>query len=300
MRLTGSIRGRWREQYRLARPGKPNRKCRIKNDESERILPMRIALFLVMTGVLGACGTYVPNIPEGVPDHVTEQQLVQKLLQGVTCELRDAVNDFYQKQQRAHLFLDSWGAQLTLTLTVEEKGELNPTAMWMPGMFSLFFGVDLSSDATRIETINSFRTIQEIRTLNSCSSGERPTGPFILQSDLRLEDLLFGSQVSTDTGQVNLAETAKAEGKNVIQHEVKFLVTSSGSLTPTWKLSRIWSVNQTGVFISALRNRTQDLLITLGATDQTGTALGTPAANLALSAQIGAAVSNGVRPVVTP
>jgi hypothetical protein len=280
------MRIRWRQQYGLG--GHPS-----------RILLMRNALILAMTGVLGACGTYVPSISE-VPDHVSEQQLIQKILQGVTCELRDAVNDFYRRQQRAHLFLDSWGAQLTLTLTVEEKGELNPTAMWMPGMFSLFFGVDLSSDATRIETINSFRTIQEIRTLDSCSSGERPIGPFILQSDLRLEDLLFGSQISADTGQVNLVETAKAEGKNVIQHEVKFLVVSSGSLTPAWKLSRIWSVNQTGIFISALRNRTQDLIITLGAPDSTGTALGTPAANLALSAQIGIAVSNGVRPAITP
>jgi hypothetical protein len=264
---------------------------------SERILRMRIALVLAVTGVLGGCGTYVPSISEGVPDHVTEQQLVQKILQGVTCELRDAVNDFYQKQQRAHLFLDSWGAQLTLTLTVEEKGELNPTAMWMPGMFSLFFGVDLSSDATRIETINSFRTIHEIRDLHSCSSRERPIGPFILQSDLRLEDLLFGSQISADTGQANVGEKG---GKNVIQHEVKFLVASSGSITPAWKLSRIWSVDKTGVFMSALRNRTQDLIITLGQLDPTGTALGGPAASLALSAQIGTAVSNGVRPVIIP
>jgi hypothetical protein len=161
--------------------------------------------------------------------------------------------------------------------------------------------VDLSSDATRIETISSFHTVQEIRNLNSCRPGVRPIGPFILQSDLGLEDLLFGSQVSADTRQVNFAETAEAEqGKNVIQHEVKFLVVSSGSLTPAWKLSRIWSVNQTGVFMSALRNRTQDLLITFGLPDPSGTALGTPAANLALSAQIGIAVSNGVRPVVTP
>jgi hypothetical protein len=162
----------------------------------------------------------------------------------------------------------------------------------------LFFGVDASSDATRIETINSFRTIQEIRdTLHSCSSEERPIGPFILQSDLRLEDLLFGSQISVDTGQANVGEKG---GKNAIQHEVKFLVVSSGSITPAWKLSRIWSVNQTGVFMSALRNRTQDLIITLGQLDSTGTALGGPATGLALSAQIGIAVSNGVRPVITP
>jgi hypothetical protein len=95
MRITGRIRG-------------PLETAIWARWASERTLPIRIALILAMTGVLGACGTYVPSISEGLPDHVTEQQLVQKILQGVTCELRDAVNDFYQKQQREHLFLDSW------------------------------------------------------------------------------------------------------------------------------------------------------------------------------------------------
>jgi predicted RNA-binding Zn ribbon-like protein len=92
---------------------------------------------------------------------LSEQQLVQKIIQAVTCELRDAVNDFYDKQQRQHLFIDAWGAQLTLTLTIEEKSELNPTALWTPNtIFSLFRAADVSADATRTDTINSFHTIQ--------------------------------------------------------------------------------------------------------------------------------------------
>jgi hypothetical protein len=262
----------------------------------------RTALSLAISAGLGGCGLYVPNISEFPGDSVSEQQLVQKIIQAVTCELRDAVNDFYDKQQRQHLFIDGWGAQLTLTLTIEERSELNPTALWVPNrMFSLFGGVDLSADATRTDTINSFHTIHEIRALQSCTPEERPVGPFLLESDLKLENLLFDSQTTADTGQVNFTETARAGiGKNVIQHEVKFIVTSSGDLTPTWKLSRVWAVNQSGILLAALRNRTQDLLITLGQTDESGTTLGPAAANIALSSQIGIAVSNSLRTITPP
>jgi hypothetical protein len=126
-------------------------------------------------------------------------------------------------------------------------------------------------------------------------------GPFLLESDLKLENLLFDSQTAADAGQVNFTETARVgSGKNVIQHEVKFIVTSSGDLNPTWKLSRVWSVNQTGIFLAALRNRTQDLVITLGQTDETGTAPGPAAASIALSSQIGIAVSNSLRTITQP
>jgi hypothetical protein len=261
-----------------------------------------MGLCFVISAALGGCGLYVPNIAEFPGDSVSEQQLVQKIIQAVRCELRDAVNNFYDKQQRQHLFIDNWGAQLTLTLTIEEKSELNPTALWTPNtIFSLFGGVDVSADATRTDTINSFQTIQEIRALQSCTPEERPVGPFLLESDLKLENLLFDSQTASDTGQVNFTETARAgSGKNVIQHEVKFIVTSTGDITPAWKLSRVWSVNQTGIFLAALRNRTQDLLITLGQTDETGAAPGPAAASIALSSQIGIAVSNSLRTITPP
>jgi hypothetical protein len=265
-----------------------------------------MGLWLAVSAALGGCGTYVPNIPEFSGDPVSEQQLVQRIIQAVTCELRDAVNNFYARQQRQHLFIDNWGAQLTLTLTVEERSEFNPTAIWTPnGTLSLFGAVDVSADATRIDTINSFHTVREIRILESCSPEERPVGPFLLASDLKLENLLFGSQTTADTGQVNYAETARAgSGKNVIQHEVKFIVMTSGNINPTLTLSRVWVVNPrenpSGLFLAALRNRTQDLLITFGPTDETGTNLAPAAASIALSSQIGIAVSNSLRSITQP
>jgi hypothetical protein len=260
----------------------------------------RIGICLTVCTALGGCGTFVPNISEFPSDKVTEQQLVQGIVQAVTCELRDAVNGFYEKQHRKHLFIDSWGAQLTLTLTVEESTTINPTAMWIPNaMFSLFGGINASSDATRTDIINSYHTIQELLALKSCTPEERPVGPFLLESDLKLENLLFDSQISSDTGQVNFNEQTSSS-TNVISHEVKFIVMSSGNITPAWKVSRIFTVNQNSTFLAALRNRTQDLLITLGTTTENGTALAQPAASIALSSQIGIAVSTATRTAIQP
>jgi hypothetical protein len=279
--------------------------CRKRAIAPGRQVPRRaiwMRLWLTVSAALTACGTYVPNIPEFNGDPVSEQQLVQKIIQAVTCEVRDAVNSFYAKQQRQHLFIDNWGAQLTLTLTVEERSEFNPTAIWTPNtLLSLFGAVDIAADATRIDTINSFHTVREIRMFEPCSPEERPVGPFLLESDLKLENLLFDSQTAADIRQVNFAETGRAaSGKDVIQHEVKFLVTTSGNINPTLKLSRVWVVNPSGLFLAALRNRTQDLLITFGPTDETGTNLAPAAASIALSSQIGIAVSNSLRTMTLP
>ena len=260
----------------------------------------RIGVSLAVCAALVGCGTYVPNISEFPSNSVDESQLVQKIVQAVTCELQDAVNHFYEKQQRKHLFIDTWGAQLTLTLTVQESTTINPTAMWIPNtIFSLFGGVNVSSDATRTDIINSFHTIQELLALKSCAPAERPVGPFLLESDLKLENLLFDSQLASDTEQVNF-NGKTSNPANVISHEVKFIVTSSGNVTPAWKLSRVFTVNQGSIFLAALRNRTQDLLITLGTTDQNGTALSQPAASIALSSQIGIAVSTATRTSIQP
>jgi hypothetical protein len=213
--------------------------------------------------------------------------------------VRDAVNHLYEKKKTDHLFLDTWGAQIALNLTIEEKSEVSPSVSWLPNaIFSLAGGMDVSADATRTDIINAYHTIKEIRERKSCTAETRPGGgAFLLSSDLKLEDLLFDSVTLNDTKQNDLAADVKAGplGQNVISHEVKFVVISSGNITPAWKLSRIFSVNSTGAFLSAQRNRTHDLTITLGPTDDTGKAPAPQAADVALSSQIGIAISNGVR-----
>jgi hypothetical protein len=74
--------------------------------------------------------------------------------------------------------------------------------------------------------------------------------------------------------------------------EIKFVIVSSGNVTPTWKLVNISANTGSSPLFSAGRTRTHDLIITVGpATQQTQNS------NLAL--QIGNSVSNGNRAALT-
>jgi hypothetical protein len=81
----------------------------------------------------------------------------------------------------------------------------------------------------------------------------------------------------------------------VISHEVKFVISSTGTISPSWKLSRVFTVNQSGTFFTAQRNRTSDLTITLGPTNEAKNGPALVPADFALSSQIGTAIANALR-----
>jgi hypothetical protein len=216
--------------------------------------------------------------------------------------------------------MDSWGVQITLSLTLEEIGALGPTANWLPpspatSIFNLSAAGTLSSDATRIEKLNSYYSVQDLLKFRDCDPRNRPGGLSLMQSDLKLKEWLFDVMSTAGTGTVHYSgDTTKGPfGQNVISHEVKFLVVSSGNITPGWKLTRV-SVNQTGSLLSFTRNRTHDLTITFGPTSATvvETILNgritrvvtrgpsEQAAYSHLSSEIGLAVSNGIRSGLQP
>jgi hypothetical protein len=274
----------------------------------------------IITAVAG-CGYVTPELQENRGDIVAGQQLVDSIGYNIKCEIQDAVHNIYfnKDHPRTSTFLDSWGAQTTLTLQVEEKSTLNPTANWIPpnpmtALFNLLFGGSLSGDAFRQEKLNSYNTIQQIKALGPCGS-DRPGGILLMQSDLGLAEWLQDNVTLADTGRIQYA-LDYADGPlktNVLSHEIKFQITTIGNVTPGWKL-RTWQVNQSGTLLSASRDRINDLTITLGPTVPTPAlnaqgkpllnTLGQPvtafvpsaqAAAAALASQIGLAVSNASR-----
>ena len=97
---------------------------------------------------------------------------------------------------------------------------------------------------------------------------------------------------------------AAASGNNVIQHEVKFIITTSGTLTPSWKISTV-TVNPNGNLLSLGRVRTNDLVITLGPAVEAVVKLAnghkvvtaepsSQAANLHLSSTVGNAINTAI------
>jgi hypothetical protein len=155
--------------------------------------------------------------------------------------------------------------------------------------------------------------------------GFRPakSSPFALESDLGIEDWLEGAMIvdnflpsvgsppqalggggSKDTASKSGGSNqAKSKGGkkpkpnpdvtvDTVTYEVKFVIVSSGNITPTWKLIK-FSANSAGTFFGAGRTRTHDLIITLGpptaATSQTH-----------FASQLGNSVSNGNRSNALP
>ena len=76
--------------------------------------------------------------------------------------------------------------------------------------------------------------------------------------------------------------------QDLISQEIKFIIVSSGNVTPTWKLIQVSANTGNTPFFSTGRTRTHDLLMTVGPPTQR-------TVNDFLAAQIGQAVTSGVR-----
>jgi hypothetical protein len=228
----------------------------------------RLILMLGLGLSLAGCGTYVPEIQEFPGDDVSAALLVHAIVDSIHCEIRNAIttvidndNEASKHNQGVHYaaYLYDWGAQIGLTLQVEEKSGVSPSVNWLPRpfgttIFNLSAGGTLSADATRIDKLNYYYTVRELYALGSCPRNfnpPHPTGSLLIQSDLKLAEWLSAQVLEVETGAfgppINPNSVLK---QNALSHEVKFEVVSTGSLTPAWKLTR-FTINQTGPFLSA-------------------------------------------------
>jgi hypothetical protein len=285
--------------------------------------------------LVSGCGWYVPETQENPFASPGERNaFIQEIVRNVHCEVQDAVVKLYAENaevdplNRNLRWFDSWGVQLALTLTTDEKGSLSPVVSWLPtgtpstpsSIFSLNLGATGSTEGQRIDKIGAFFLVSDLKGLHVCHPEDRHRGPFILESDLKLYQWLQAAMVSIDNE--DTPAPAKATGplkSNVLSHEVKFDIISTGTVTPSWKLTQS-TINATGTFLSATRDRTQDLSMTFGPTDDTwveyvyvpGTnkvridpkthqpmtrpaALAPAAASTALASDIANAIGNAVR-----
>jgi hypothetical protein len=303
-----------------------------------------ICLFVLLTPVLSSCGTYVPDLQGGlIPNKEAEAVLVSNLVQHVECEViagvqevllndedNGAVQRSYGLPEKRNLdWLRKWAAQITLTLTVEEKTSLNPsatfnklfpTAQTFPNsalpvkteqIGSLVLAGAYSSDATRKDTLSlylDFSTFSNEKALilarQARDRGNWPpcdsaSGVF-MSGDLKFKNWLQQSTllanvkggIGGDYAQ-SLSQEESASKKDVLSHEVTFVIIYGANATPSWKFVNI-SANQGSLpFVSAQRTNTQDVIITLGPAQ--GDTLSLAASNTILASQIGIAVGNAIR-----
>jgi hypothetical protein len=255
------------------------------------VLPLGIAT------LLGGCGLSVPELQD-FGDRDSQIVMVQQIVHNINCELRGALHDLYDKQGRT--FMDNWGVSVLLSLDIVDTTTVAPSATWSPPpsptvIPSLAGGVSGSSKAQRTDKLHSFFTVKELLQAKRCDY--RPGGFMLMQSDLKLAEWLFDTYTVQVTRQADFNRGGLPA--DVLFHEVQFEVDTSANVTPAFKLTLV-NVNDSGQFFSTSRNRTHDLQITLGPTDQkppgkSGLAAGSAAANIALAGAIGRSVGDAVR-----
>jgi hypothetical protein len=193
-------------------------------------------------------------------------------------------------------------------LTYDETGTLAPGALATPapliGVFAIGGGLNLSSEAVRTETLNAYALVSDLNK-KRCSPEDRPNGPFLLQSDLKLFEWLSDVAGANMMKTISIPESeAAASNNNVVQHEVNFIITTGGTLNPSWKISTV-IVNPSANLLSLDRIRTNDLIITLGPPVQAVVTLenghkvvtsepSSQAANLHLTSTVGNAINNAI------
>jgi hypothetical protein len=249
---------------------------------------------------VSGCGTRVPSLQELSPESDAEQKLVQAVVKSIHCDISNAVLNFLLPDRtntvRQGAWLENWGAQVTITLQVEEKTALAANALGMPGnaLFTMGGSVGGSADATRINTVNYFYTVKQLIARGGCTTGVQPnTGApsFLIQNDLGVGQWLYDQLAVAGQGEGGYPTSpSNAFKQNVLSHEVKFVISTSADATPSWKLVNV-SVNSTGPFFSTSRDRTSDLLVTFGPLDpaQNNQALAPQAAQIHWAQQIGLA-----------
>jgi hypothetical protein len=251
---------------------------------------------------LSGCGTYIPQMQEGwetsrTPVLTAGGDLEFKIREKIYCDIVQAVHD------NDALLPTRWGVQTTVDLQVDETGALNPGVSFIDPLTdgqsrSLGLGGTLSSQGTREDKFGNYWNLDKLRKFSggTCDQ-DRPSfhgSSFLLESHLGISEWLrdrLQSEFALPSSSIpkDAGDTFK---QDVISYHVKFVVITSGTANPVWKLVR-FSAGEGSTLASLGRTRTHDLLITFGAAFKPGSA------NIALishqAQEIGIAVSNGNR-----
>jgi len=196
-----------------------------------------------------------------------------------------------------------WAVQVALNLQVEETGALNPGVTFIDPRsagqsFSLGLGGTLSSRATREDKFSNYWNLDRLKKFggwSSCKKEPEHGSSLLLESELGisewLSDHLISNGLIRSSAAMSSTDPMFKQDAYVISYHVTFVVISSGSVAPVWKLVRVSSGGQS--LVSAGRTRTHDLLITFGPAFKPGTPNHAQASHQAQ--EIGISVGNAVR-----
>ena len=270
--------------------------------------PLLVALAIAESG----CGLSVAQLPEvwdaSDPDATAHMEMQIKT--AIFCELRKGaitarrVNSsqyYYGKENVTSaddLPFPELGAQVTLTLTADEKTSLTPSVSLKDPIapkavfgqnvaqsFTMGFGGTLSSQNVQYDKFNFYYTARDLIRGAGPNDicGSPPTAllgpksassPFVNGTNLGIEEWLPGAVAVTDfqrssrakkTGEGGPLGSGGSFASDSITYDNKFVIVSDGNVTPTWNLVRIGTGSSS--LFDLNRTRTHELLITVGPAD---------------------------------
>jgi hypothetical protein len=142
--------------------------------------------------------------------------------------------------------------------------------------------------------------VTDLETFNTgCTSPEYPDGvtpmefqgsSLLLQSDLGMYPWL--QKVAAIRSGIGVSESSTQQ---VLTYDVKFEILSNGNINPIWKLTPVTTATGSLPLFTTKRDRTHEMLLTLGPLAENKAGPSTLSANDALAAQIGSAVGFAVK-----
>jgi hypothetical protein len=266
-----------------------------------------IATTLACSGGCGLTVSQLPEVWESSDPYATAHMELQ-IKQAIFCELRKGALEARRLNSSQYIYQnrnvtsaqdvplpDSWGAQVTLTLTVDEKSSLTPSVsikdpikpatafgQTVSQSFTSAFGGILSSQDVRYDKFNFYYSVSDL-VLHAGPAdicGTPPTAllgppstssPFINATNLGISSWLPSAIAVTDF-QRSSRGAANGEGpalgssgsfaSDSITYDNKFVIISDANVAPTWNLVRFGT--GTSALFELNRTRTHELLITIG------------------------------------
>ncbi|HEY5777911.1 MAG TPA: hypothetical protein VIT00_04190 [Terrimicrobiaceae bacterium] len=266
------------------------------------------ALCMPLFAALAGCGTSVPSIEEPWEGTETYSRfsagglLEYRVKRKVYCGIVDAV----LAGRASGLLPHGWAAQVSLSLQADEASAVSPGASFINPInplrtsqsFTFGLGGSLSSQGTRESKFGSYWELDRLQSKseNPCGSEERQEqgSSLLLVNELGITEWFVDSLRSRNF--LPSSEGTKGDPfykQDFLSYRVKFVVISSGSATPTWKMVHLTSGNGGLPLVTANRTRTHELLLTFGPTFKAGSL--NLAVNSHAAQELGIAVSNGAR-----
>jgi hypothetical protein len=264
------------------------------------------------------CGITTPEMVIS-SDPQASANLVLAIVGHVESELGCAIRDIIEFDRinatkptdRAYAWLDSATAKMSLKLTADEKTSFNPgalvtepfanaintfpgkAAVTSPQSFTFAANAGISSEATRIDNSDYSFSVKDVFVKDPdfdpkngihCST---PYTGLLTDSDLHIKDWLDSRMRA-----YVIHPEIKRRAPQTLTTEITFIVAGSGNVTPTWKLIPTSFNTASATFFGLGRTQTDDIIITISATD----ALATTAQNIAKTTSGFSTALNGVSP----